>query len=356
MSEKTLQDISKICNDKLSEKTSYANASNRLQQELDYIAKDEVYAEVFAVASELVSYSRELGYYTGLCGCLGSSLVAFLLGITEINPLKYNLPVEVFMGTHNEPLDIDLMFDVNFIPILIQYVRENYPNIAIIDRGEVRPTWLVFRGDATNWNTYEFDRRNVIKLAFSGNSYYTALKELSDMTGVDIFSISFDDKQTIELLKTDGIGYDDKEPDEPELWRRSFTRMVNPKTFEELVQTAGWDSGTYTCEQKDIPSMPAFREDVFLYLLHSGIDGVTAYEIMECVRKGHGLVEKYVPKYISAMTNAGIPKQYIDKLNQVRYLFPKAHCIALTMTEYRIAWFKAHYPDEFHKVMKMIQN
>ena len=340
------QNLSKICSDKLAEKTSDANAKSRLQQELDYIAKNEVYAEVLAVTSELVSYSRELGYYSRFMGLMGSSLIAFLLGITEVNPLKHNLPVEVFMGDRS--WDIEMTFDVNFIPILKQYVQENYPHIPIVDRG-TRPSWLVFSGDATNWNTYGFDTGSIVKLSFYGNSYgYPALKELTELTGVDIYSIPFDDKQTIEIMKTTDMKVDDKESDESELWRRSIMQMVNPKTFEELVRTEGWIRGDYSCEKKDIPNMPAFRDEIFLDLLHSGINSVAAYEIMECVRKGKGLTEEYT----SMLSNAGISEQYMDSLNQVQYLFPKAHCIALAMTEYRTAWFKAYYPEEFQKVMK----
>lgn len=341
MTKITVQNISKICRSRLSEMTSDADASDRLQKELDYISKNEAYAEVFAVASGLVSYSRLLGYYTGFHGCIGSSLVAFLLGITEIDPLKYNLPVEVFMGIHNDKsLDIELMFYENFIPKAKMYIRENYPNIAIIDRGK-SPVWLVFRGNATSRDTDKSNSKSVIKLAIVGNSYYTnAFKELSDKTGVDIFGIPFDDKQTMEILKI----ADDE--------RNDIIQIIKPKTFEDFVQISGWVHSTYRCAHKDIPKMPAFRDDVFLYLLRSGIDSVTAYEIMECVRKGRGLTEEYT----SVLLNAGISNQYIDNLKQVQYLFPKAHCIALTMTEYRISWFKAHYPDEFHKVMKMLQN
>lgn len=349
MNKITVQNISKLCISKLYEKMPDANASNRLQKELDYISKNKAYAEVFTVASKLVSYSRELGYYTGFHGCIGSSLLAFLLGITEIDPLKYNLPIEVLMGIHkNKPLDIEMMFDAQFIPMAKRYVQKNYPNIAIIDRGNL-PYWLVFQGDATNQNTDKFDQKNVIKLSFWGNPYYTALKELSDTTGVDIFGIPFDDKQTIEVLKTADIGYADGE------WgfkRRDITQIVKPKTFEDFVQISGWVHGTYRCAPKDIPNVPAFRDDVFSDLLRSGIDSVTAYEIMKCVQKGKVRTDEY----ISVLSNAGIPNQYIDNLKQVRYLFPKAHCIALTMTEYRIALFKAHYPGEFQKVMEIVQN
>ncbi|MCI9625474.1 MAG: hypothetical protein HFI90_01705 [Clostridia bacterium] len=340
------------------EKTTDANAKIRLQQELDYIEKNETYAEVFAVASELVSYSRELGYYSRFFGCLGSSLIAFLLGITEIDPLKYNLPVEVFMGVHNDkPLDIELKFDMRFIPMAKRYMRENYPHIAIISREDIpctvailtveplRYCCLGFREGATNRNTDKFDQKNVIKLSFGGQPHTTALNVLSELTGVDIYSISFDDKQTIEVMKTADIDYGDEKLN---LERCKIRQLVNPGTFEDLIQMSGWIHGTYQCAPKDISNMPAFRDDVFLYLLNSGIDRVTAYEIMDCVRKGKGLTEEYT----SVLSNAGISKQYIDNLKQVKYLFSKAHCIALTMAEYRMAWFEAHYAEEFQKVMK----
>ena len=148
MTKITVENIAKICSSKLSEKTSDANASSRLQKELDYISKYEAYAEVFTVASELASYSRELGYYTTFHGDIGSSLVAFLLGITEIDPLKYNLPVEIFTGIHNDkPLYIALRFDSRFIPMVKRYVRENYPNITIMPCSPQQMMALIKRGD-----------------------------------------------------------------------------------------------------------------------------------------------------------------------------------------------------------------
>lgn len=374
MNKITVQNISKICSSKLSEKALNVNVNNRLQKELDYIAKNEVYAEVFTIASELVSYSRELGYYIGFDGDIGSSLAAFLLGITEIDPLKYNLPVEFFTGIHNDkPLSIVPMVDARFIPMAKWYVQENYPNIEIMNREDIylnrgiidleyfmkfpenlcradfQDFCLVWKA-ATKRNIDLFcdlpDQKNVIKLSFQADPYYTALKELSDITGIDLFDIPFDDKQTIEVLKTADVGYKRRD-----FKHRDIIQIVNPKTFEDFVQISGWLDSNYWHSQKDVSKMPAFRDDVFLDLLHGGIDSVTAYEIMEYVDRT-GLTDKH----ISVLSNAGISKQYIDSLNKVHSLSSKAHCIYLTMTEYRIAWFKAHYPNEFQKVMEIIQN
>ena len=77
-----------------------------------------------------------------------------------------------------------------------------------------------------------------------------------------------------------------------------------------------------------------------------GIDRKTAYKIMEDVWKGRGLANEYE----SLMKAAGVPGWYIDSCNKIAYLFPKAHAVAYTTMAFRIAWFKAHYPDAFYEV------
>ena len=44
-------------------------------------------------------------------GSVGNSLVAFLLGITDYNPIDYNLPFEMFAGNrYDKEPDINLNF------------------------------------------------------------------------------------------------------------------------------------------------------------------------------------------------------------------------------------------------------
>ena len=74
----------------------------RLERELNAI-KQNGYAGIYMMWRQLVRKSQDEGYPTGIRGSVGSSFVAYLCGITDINPLSkknggYQIPAEVFMG------------------------------------------------------------------------------------------------------------------------------------------------------------------------------------------------------------------------------------------------------------------
>ncbi len=101
----------------------------RLEGELNAI-KQNGYSGIYMMWRQLVRKSLDEGYPTGIRGAVGSSFVAFLCGITEINPLSkenggYQIPAEVFMGLKldREP-DIDINFGTNVRDVIQEYVGE----------------------------------------------------------------------------------------------------------------------------------------------------------------------------------------------------------------------------------------
>ena len=83
-----------------------------------------------------------------------------------------------------------------------------------------------------------------------------------------------------------------------------------------------------------------------VYLMGKGIDREMSYEIMESVGKGKGLTDRHK----KILSEADVPEWYIASCEKVRYLFPKAHAVEYTLTAFRLAWFKAHYPGTFYQV------
>lgn len=98
----------------------------RVEYELGII-KDKGYAKYFLVVSDLLSYAHENGILTNVRGSVAGSMVTYLAGITNINPLEYNLPFERFLNPDRpSPPDIDMDFADNRRDEVIEYVREKY--------------------------------------------------------------------------------------------------------------------------------------------------------------------------------------------------------------------------------------
>lgn len=109
----------------------------RLELELNSITNNN-FETIYLISSELVKYSNELGYKVGSRGSVGNSFVAYLLGITNINPIDYNLPFEIFAGKdYDKEPDIDLNFSGKIHTKIFDYLQKKYGKDKIIWGGTV---------------------------------------------------------------------------------------------------------------------------------------------------------------------------------------------------------------------------
>jgi DNA polymerase-3 subunit alpha len=99
----------------------------RLEYELDTIEKKGL-SSYFLIVSDFVNYARDSGIAVGPGrGSAAGSLVSYLLNITLINPLEYDLLFERFLNPgRNELPDIDIDFCQRRRDEVISYVREKY--------------------------------------------------------------------------------------------------------------------------------------------------------------------------------------------------------------------------------------
>ena len=104
-----------------------AAAASRLDYELDVITRTG-YAGYFLIVSDFVRAAHERGIPVGPGrGSAAGSLVAYALGITKVDPLKFDLFFERFLNPDRISMpDIDLDFCFERRGELIQYARERY--------------------------------------------------------------------------------------------------------------------------------------------------------------------------------------------------------------------------------------
>jgi len=102
--------------------TSIEEYEERLKEELELVIKLG-FARYFLIVWELIRWCKENDIMTGPGrGSVGGSLLAYVLGITKVNPLKYNLLFARFIS----PARIDLPdIDMDFEDIKRDLIREH---------------------------------------------------------------------------------------------------------------------------------------------------------------------------------------------------------------------------------------
>ena len=180
----------------------------------------------------------------------------------------------------------------------------------------------------------------------------SVLEELERGTGCSLSNISFDDPSTISLFqKADTVGI--PEFRSPKV--RQMLQELQPRFFSELVKISAFSHGTGAWEGNaqnlirrgicTLNEVTATRDDVMMYLIRKGIDPLRAFQIMESVRKGNGIL----PKAIKILQENGVPSWYIQSCQKMGYMFPRAHVVDHVMSNYRLAYYKAHHPQEFYR-------
>jgi DNA polymerase III subunit alpha len=99
---------------------------HRLQQELTAINRHG-YAPLFLVVADIVAYARETAVPVSTRGSVANSLVAYCTGITDVDPIAYDLLFERFLNpSRADPPDIDLDFCSRRRDEILAYVRRKY--------------------------------------------------------------------------------------------------------------------------------------------------------------------------------------------------------------------------------------
>ena len=118
-----------LCHQGLSKR--YKNISKDILARLDYeleIINQTGFASYFLIVADFVNWAKNNNIVVGPGrGSAAGSLVSYLLNITDIDPLKYDLIFEIFLNPDRISLpDIDLDFADTRRDEVIDYIREKY--------------------------------------------------------------------------------------------------------------------------------------------------------------------------------------------------------------------------------------
>lgn len=98
----------------------------RVEYELKIIV-DKGYSPYFLVVGDLLHYAKENGILTTIRGSVAGSMVTYLIGITNVDPIEYKLPFERFLNPFRPSApDIDMDFADNRRDEMIEYAKKKY--------------------------------------------------------------------------------------------------------------------------------------------------------------------------------------------------------------------------------------
>ena len=266
------------------------------------------YDVIYMSAQKLVQNSLEHGYLVGSRGSVGSSIVAYMSGITEVNSFPphyrcpnpdckyttfevpkgcacgadlpdavcpkcgaafekdgFNIPFETFLGFGGDKVpDIDLNFSGEYQSRAHAYCVEMFGKSHVFRAGTVGTVaektafgyvkkYLSERGKHVG--KADSMEENLLKLDMLGHDDPTMIRMMEDVTGVDDNTIPLDDKDTMSIFTTSRVlGYEDDPilgptgavaiPEFNTHFTRGMLMDTLPTRFDTLVRLSGFSHGT----------------------------------------------------------------------------------------------------------------
>jgi len=345
----------------------------------------------FDFISTLAHKAKKMGEHIRVKGGIGASLTAYLLGATEVNPLKphyyctgchavifdtkaddgwdlptkkcgcgktmvsdgHDIPFESYLHTvrHNTSFNVSMTRD--FLTVAKSLMREYFKdcNLSFEEREESRITTVKVVADErtcsfTFFADEEFERYRALELATS---------------------TSFDriDYRCEEVLEKFQSGSTEGIVEFQTGFMKNMIKAVSPVSFRDLIQIMGLSHGTGVWTHSGdlliekgycVGELIAYRDDVFNYIQKRMIErGQTgtgfAYKIMEDTRRGI-YAKNGVPKdTVSYLKSIGMDEWFVDSIGKIRYLFQKSHGVVYVKLAMVLMWYKIHYPKQFSEIM-----
>jgi len=381
----------------------------RLELELSAIENSN--SSILYLISKLIATATPEGknIVVNPLGELGSLLIPFLLKITHGNPLPphYFCPNCDFVDFDSEGVQAyagragcDMPDRV--CPICGKKLKKDgfdiSPEIALALNGKRVPIFLFdlsqkyisYFSDPNHFESILSDYIQFVDVSFSDKSnpgdtsrlhislrvdpYLDLLERCQSNTQMRWKEIPFDSEAIFSLFQSPaalGITSDDiggfpygtlEIPDFNTEFMARIIQETKPESFDDLIRLTGisFGDGVWLDNARDairegresIKTVTAFRDDVYFYLRKKGMSTEDAFSIMQRVRKGWKASSQKQcaerDQLISKMVRHGISVHYLESIQKIQYVFPRAMGVCHTIIAWALAYYKLYFPAEYY--------
>lgn len=367
----------------------------------------------FDLLRQINDMANKISEHIRVKGVTAASFVAYVLGATEINPLKphyfcpdchkiefddtalcgwdlpvkrcscgreylrdgHNLPFESLRFSINKNVHFDLSVSHGLYKAVKELIRTYFCENTVVtlmrkDRPNLETIVIINDdvSDLTNGQELHFEEyydrlRQYSTITLMINEDLDSFRLLEQETKSTFENVNFASSCVLEAFQngnTDGI---------PEFRSGFFKDIVNevsPENFNDLIQISGLSHGTGVWVDnaqaliksgKSVSEVISYRDDVFNYIQSKmekqGISNTGyAYKIMEDVRRGVYAKGGVSVEMNHQFSSLGIEDWFIRSIEKIQYLFPRAHGVMYVKDASILMWYKLNFPETFNKIFK----
>lgn len=327
----------------------------------------------FLILKEIAELSREKGYPILVEGNLSSSLIAYLLGITNVNPLKAHYYCEneecseIYETINDNAFGIDAEdklcpkckrkmtkdgYSLKFIawgplrhPKAPDFSIEIAPEIRPYIEDRLNQKFALVKSDEETYLEFSLndlrqcsDIGNMYKLSgikpegkqFTNEVYLEVLKNLSEEIKVEI--------ETLKIDKESGLA-------------RSLAfaeELENIKTcnFHTLCRILALYHVSFkngkSIKNLENPDFFVTREELISQLVSIGFSDKS---YLDFVKRGVWSLGERKEKYIEKLKEYNAPEQLIENFKNTTNLWPMCGCITRMQLSCEKAWYKLNFPE-----------
>lgn len=340
-----------------------SEVKERIDYELEVIC-EKYNPNMFLVLHDLVETMRKRGVMVGPGRSrMPSSIVAYCLGITSIDPLKQNFIFEIFLSPDRITLP-DLYIDIEDDKEAILYLKEKY-----------------------GFGPDYFKECGLFKLTFvklyALSQIHNCLKLIKERYNkeININNIPLNDEATYRLLnRGDTVGIFHLEDNDAKYW----LSQLNSICFNDLTAIIGLynvgsrdDLANYCLRKNNnahikylIPELEEYlhytygvtiylEQIILISLKLAGFSRSEADVLQYAIsRKEKEKVEMFKEQFISRGSANGYSEESLrliwESWETFRIHVNESNAASRALISYQTAWLKCHYPVEFY--MTLIEN
>lgn len=258
----------------------------------------------------------------------GSSYIDYLLGMTFVNPIKYNL-----LNDLREDMTFYCGVSKDYYQIIYDYLKVIFKKYKI----------------SNEFNINELKRYGI---SLEINSYAYKLELLERETKIERGKINLGDINVYKNLDLSEVLLYRRDS------KKNLFNIYDIDSIDKLANIYSLIQSDFNIGDADFFSynlklFPYTRDHIYDYLLKHHIKKEDAFLITKFIYKGCvNSDRKTWNKYKEYLLKYNIEFEYINVLEKISYLWPRSICITRAIIIYWLSFYKFYYPKEYGKVIK----